>query len=89
MAFIQPTFSPYAYLSSEPVDLTGDISESFALSFTNTSGESGEVAATMQGGAQLHEVASLVQRFLVAAGFTYVTEVVIKTGDGNDVSSNY
>jgi hypothetical protein len=76
---------PYATFT----DLTPEIVETFSMTFNNTSGESGELTASYKGGAQLQEVASMIQRFLVAAGFTYVTEVVIETSGGNDVSSNF
>lgn len=65
------------------------ITETFSLTFTNTAGESGDLTASFKDGAQIHEVASLMQRFLVAAGFTYVTAVVIETSDGESVSSNF
>lgn len=56
-------------------------SEEFAGSETNLAIEIGEDT-------NLTNIAYHLRKFLVAAGYTYVTEVQIKTVGGNDVSSN-
>lgn len=58
---------------------TSTASEQFVLGYTNTDGDRVMIEKTFDGCAQLNDVAELFQRVLLAAGFTYVVDVVIET----------
>lgn len=59
------------------VDIDMTPLETVTFEYTNSEGETVTIHKAFDGGAHLEEVADLVRRFLVAAGFEYVTAVTV------------